>query len=125
MKDLTDIQTELEDFAKDIVTEWERRQIHSPMDKAIYETFGVPFDWEGDTDAVKKDGIDAVVSVEHMIKAKRMLINVLDKLPDAISDRFVPDIAVEGFLSYSKFSTAASASDTSALSNKFTGSSVR
>ena len=44
-----------------------------------------------------------------------MLINILDKLPDAISDRFVPDIAVEGFLSYSKFSAATSASDTSAL----------
>ena len=77
------------------------------MDKAIYETFGVLFDWEGDTDTVKKDGIDTVVSEEHMIKAKRMLINVLDKLPDAISDRIVPDIAVEGFLSYSKFSTTA------------------
>ena len=115
MVDLTDIQTELEDFAKDIVNEWDRRQIRSDMDKAIYETFGVPFDWEGDTDAVKKNGINAVVSVEHTIKAKQMLINVLDKLPDAISDRFMPDIAVEGFLSFSKFSTARSACDTSAL----------
>ena len=79
------------------------------------QDFGVPFDWVGDTDTVKKNGINAVVSAEHMIKAKRMLINVLDKLPDAISDRFVPDIAVEGLLSLSKFSTAACSCDTSAL----------
>ena len=118
LADLTDIQTELEDFAKDIVNEWDRRQIRSDMDKAIYETFGVPFDWEGDTDAVKKDGINTFVSVEHTIKAKRMLNNVLDKLPESISDRFVPDITVEGFLSFSKFSTAASARDASALPNK-------
>ena len=48
LKDLTDIETELQNFAKDIVTELDRRQIRSPMDKAIYETFGVPFDWEGE-----------------------------------------------------------------------------
>ena len=70
------------------------------------------------TDRVKKNGIDTVVSAEHMIKAKRILINLLDKLPDAISDRFEPDIAVDGFLSYSKFSTAASTSDMTALPNE-------
>ena len=84
LKDQKAIEAELQKFAKDIVTEWNRRQIRSPMDKAIYETFGVPFDWVGDTDEVKKNGIDAVVSAEHMIKAKRLLINLLDKLPDAI-----------------------------------------
>ena len=53
-----------------------------------------------------------------MIKAKKLLVNLLEKLPEAISKNFEPDVAVDGFLSYSKFSTAASAADTSALSNE-------
>ena len=79
LKDLRDIEIELQNFVKDIVTEWDRRQIRSPMDKAIYETFCVPFDWVGDTDKVKKNGINAVVSKDYMMKAKKLLVNLVDK----------------------------------------------
>ncbi len=114
-KDQKAMEAELQKFAKDIFKEWNRRQIQSPIDKAIYETFGFPFNWMGETDEVKKSGVKAVVSTEHMKEAKKLLLNLLDKLPEAISKNFEPDVAVDGFLSYSKFSTAASTSDTSAL----------
>ena len=72
----------------------------------------------GDTDKVKKNGINAVVSTEHMMKAKKLLVNLLEKLPEDIFKNFEPDVTVDGFLCYSKFSTAESAANLSALPNK-------
>ena len=87
-KDQEAMEAELQKFAKDIIKEWNRRQIQSPIDKAIYDTFGVPFNWMGDTDEVKKSGVKAVVSTYHMKEAKKLLLNLLDKLPEDISEKF-------------------------------------
>ena len=117
-KDQKAMEAELQKFAKDIVKEWNRRQIQSPIDKAIYDTFGVPFNWMGDTQEVKKSGVKAVVSTDYMMEVKKLLVNLLEKLPEDISKNFDPDVAVGGFLCYSKFCTAESAANPSALPNK-------
>ena len=105
-------------FATDIVKEWNRRQIQSRMEKAIYDTFGVPFNWKEDTDEVEKSGVKAVVSTQHTEEAKKLLLNLLEKLPDGISEKFDADVVVGGFVCYSKFCTHESAANPSALPNK-------
>ena len=115
------MEAELQKFATDIIKEWNRRQIQSRMEKAIYDTFGVPFNWKEDTDEVEKSGVKAVVSTQHTEEAKKLLLNLLEKLPDGISKKFDPDIVVGGFLCYSKFCTHESAANLSALPNEIYG----
>ncbi len=117
-KDQEAMEAELQMFATDIVKEWNRRQIQSPMDKAIYDTFGVPFNQKKDTDEVKKSGVKAVVSTQHMEEAKKLLLNLLEKLPDSISEKFDTDVVVGGFVCYSKFCTRETTANPSALPKK-------
>ena len=88
------------------------------MEKAIYDTFGVPFNWKEDTEEVEKRGVKAVVSTQHTEEAKKLLLNLLEKLPEGISEKFDPDVVVGGFVCYSKFCTHESAANPSALPNE-------
>ena len=124
-KDQEAMEAELQKFAKDIVKEWNRRQIQSRMEKAIYDTFGVPFNWKEDTDEVEKSGVKAVVSTEHMKEAKKLLLNLLEKLPDGISEKFDADVVVGGFVCYSKFCTHKLLLIRQLFLTKFTGSGMR
>ena len=61
---------------------------------------------------VQDEGVNAEVDgVEHLVKLKKLLVNLVDELLDQQSDKFEDiDMMLEGYSSYIKFKTKESTS---------------
>ena len=104
-EDVVEIEIELEDLAKDILTEWDRRQQQSNLEKAAFKAFSTKFDWKDDLHSVLEHGMSAVVQADHTETMKDLLKNILQELPTYIAEKFDIDVMLDGFTSFLKLST--------------------
>lgn len=104
-QDVEGIEEELQELAKDILMEWNRRQQQSALDIAVYTAFGTQFQWAQDKERVLELGVKAVVSLEHIVVMRKQLCDILDLLPDAVAERFSVEEMLRGYSSFLKLST--------------------
>jgi hypothetical protein len=105
-EDVARVEEELQELAGDIVTEWERRQTQTELEKAAFAALAEKFNWGKDSGRVEDEGVKAVVAIGHTRKMEELLRNLVEQLPEAQAERFNDvDSMLEGFSSYLKYKT--------------------
>ena len=106
VEDVTGVEHELEELAKEVDKTWSERQEQTSMEKASYGAFGEKFDWGEDQGKVEQEGVAAVVGVQNTMKMRALLENLVASLPEMQGEKFEGvDTILEGYSSYLKYLT--------------------
>ena len=105
VEDAETVEEELQDLAKDILEELDKRQVQTNLDKAAFAALGEKFDWGADHRRVVEQGVGASVDIEHTVKMKKLLEDVLQELPEAQAERFDVNELLHGYSSFLKYRT--------------------
>ena len=104
-EDLADVEEQLQELANSLMEQWDLRQQQTSLEVAAFAAFTEEFDWGRDTGKVghpelssihvlltwhtqvQDEGVNADVdAVEHLVKLKQLLVNLVAQLPGQQSD---------------------------------------
>jgi hypothetical protein len=110
-EDVARVEEELQELARDIVETWLERQQQTSMEKAASAAFAAKFDWGDDRARVEDEGASARVGVQHTMKMRELLTQVVEELPELQAAKFEDvDLMLDGFSSFLKYRTKEKAS---------------